>query len=505
MKRLLIFLSLALLLTSFFVLSVSAEDSANTEQPVYVAECSGKQYTSLEEAMAQAAIDSKSAPQYVYLLTDIELNETLNAASLSYAIILDLNGHNLVGNASPTINNTGFFAINNGGARASVTCAVPGGIAIKSSAMFATMGANENTVIGDGTGYSLVSTGFMCTVDAGVFLGEVSLAVSGTPNAFNGVVGGSFSVPPTEYMDPSCYKASLNDEGLYEVEDYYAAIGDIWYKTLAEAVEAAKDGDTVTVLNQTYADFTVSGKSITLDINGHTVSSANLAVAITVEAGASLTVMDSKFETATASLGTNSTYETIAVYGSLTVLSGRIASKACPIAVYDGGTATLKGGIFSAVAPSADLCPKGYTISQVEGAEGKFEVTQKVVELSEIFTFQGYSLRNDGTAIAAGFLVDHELLAIYESQNSTRVDFGGVFGVEAIDEYAVTYSLSSLEPTSTYNIIITEIDQANYSTELIMSFYVTALGNTSYVTENGLGSSDAVVPTTYNSVAGTAS
>ena len=58
---------------------------------------------------------------------------------------------------------------------------------------------------------------------------------------------------------------------------YTAKIGDSFY-TPKEAFNAAKDGDTITLIDDasiTGSNITVDGKSVTLDLNGHTISAAN--------------------------------------------------------------------------------------------------------------------------------------------------------------------------------------------------------------------------------------
>lgn len=61
------------------------------------------------------------------------------------------------------------------------------------------------------------------------------------------------------------------------VEDGDAAIGSTQYPTLEKAIEAAKNGQTVKLLNDVDLDKTiaVSGKTITLDMNGHTIYNTN--------------------------------------------------------------------------------------------------------------------------------------------------------------------------------------------------------------------------------------
>ena len=58
-----------------------------------------------------------------------------------------------------------------------------------------------------------------------------------------------------------------------------AIVGDTYYNTLAEAVEAAKDGDTITLLKDVAADVVIpAGKTITLDLGGHKLTNVETNV-----------------------------------------------------------------------------------------------------------------------------------------------------------------------------------------------------------------------------------
>lgn len=62
----------------------------------------------------------------------------------------------------------------------------------------------------------------------------------------------------------------------YVVSDAVASIGDIGYAFLQDAIDVAKDGDTVTVLSNIdpVCTFVVENKTITLDLNGKTISNS---------------------------------------------------------------------------------------------------------------------------------------------------------------------------------------------------------------------------------------
>ena len=91
----------------------------------------------------------------------------------------------------------------------------------------------------------------------------------------------------------SCYETVEGTDGLYTAQvksDNAAAIDDVQYATLADAVAAANNGDTVTLLKNTVEDVVIpAGKTITLDLNGKKLTNKT-GHTITVEQGATLTI-----------------------------------------------------------------------------------------------------------------------------------------------------------------------------------------------------------------------
>ena len=91
----------------------------------------------------------------------------------------------------------------------------------------------------------------------------------------------------------SGYETVEGTDGLYTAQvksDNAAAIDDVQYATLADAVAAANNGDTVTLLKNTVEDVVIpAGKTITLDLNGKKLTNKT-GHTITVEQGATLTI-----------------------------------------------------------------------------------------------------------------------------------------------------------------------------------------------------------------------
>ena len=114
------------------------------------------------------------------------------------------------------------------------------------------------------------------------------------------------------------------------------------YGTFEEALTAAQEqGGTLTLLNNVnlVAQVYVNSGTFTLDLNGHTLTSADFNTMIV--RGGSLTIQDSagKGELGNSSKDGNAVW---CVDGTVTVLSGSITSKL----VWESGTVSLQGGAF---------------------------------------------------------------------------------------------------------------------------------------------------------------
>lgn len=159
-----------------------------------------------------------------------------------------------------------------------------------------TLSSNNGYAIDEVSGgSSQISSLFVTGGSFRAALGSIRLA----PGANASVSGGSFSHEvPAEY----CATGFVCDgeNGSYDIvradSIVEAQIGDTTYKTLAEAIAAAKDGDTVVLLRSVSADgegIVVSGKAITLDLNGKTITGSGITGAAVVSAagGSAVTVL----------------------------------------------------------------------------------------------------------------------------------------------------------------------------------------------------------------------
>ena len=101
------------------------------------------------------------------------------------------------------------------------------------------------------------------------------------------VSGGTFSSAVDKSLCADGFIPTKNENGTYGVKEgkYVAEIGSQGYESLQEAINAAEDGQTVTLLADATEDVVIS-KSITLDLGGKTLTNTNAGKAtISVQSG----------------------------------------------------------------------------------------------------------------------------------------------------------------------------------------------------------------------------
>ena len=201
-------------------------------------------------------------------------------------------------------------------------------------------------------------------ITGGTFAGTVE-AKAGS------ITGGTFDREiPLTALEPG-HISVKNENGTYSVsaESYAAVIGETGYATLTEAVVTAVSGDTVTLLQNTVIDDTVvvSGKTITLDMNGKTLSNttdlwddASRAWSlISVRENGDLTITgNGKFQTKE-----NDCYalDTRAETAKLTIEDGTFVGNISAVYVRSGEV-NIKGGTYSIQQLNANGVQDGYGV-----------------------------------------------------------------------------------------------------------------------------------------------
>lgn len=174
--------------------------------------------------------------------------------------------------------NAAFYSLYIAGERGVVNAIISGGN-FKSATRVAVNVGNDNTG-GDG-GLNLPAN---ATITGGTFIGggAGTAALEAPKTGTLNITGGAFSSDVTAYVDPSSdMKQDENGQWVatpIPASEGVAAIGDKYYRTLADAVNAVTPGSTITILNDVNEAPGISvpsGKEFTIDFDGHTYTLSN--------------------------------------------------------------------------------------------------------------------------------------------------------------------------------------------------------------------------------------
>lgn len=144
---------------------------------------------------------------------------------------------------------------------------------------------------------------------------------------------------------------------------YAAKVGNTYYKTLAEAVAAAKDGDTVTLLKNVVLNSTLTlNKNMTLDLNGCEISNGSTMgtnYLVSIAANANVSIVGDKANSKISDSRSNAqgTITAVVVYGKLTVEGDNLTisrgANGIAVKVEDNpGTLTVNGGTITVDKPT---------------------------------------------------------------------------------------------------------------------------------------------------------
>ncbi|OUN10382.1 hypothetical protein [Flavonifractor sp. An91] len=237
-----------------------------------------------------------------------------------------------------TSENYGAYVFNSGG-----TINVEGG----------TFSAGRTVLKADN---STTSNPSVINVADGAFTGKLEIGSSSTLS----ISGGTFSVEIPEKYCAEGFVPQENADGTWGVvKKNEAEINGKQYATLSEALNKVQDGETIKVLAPATVDmaetYAITGKAITLDLNGQTVTwNTSAKAAITVKDGGKLTIQDTSANEA-GELAFTSTYndsgDSTGIYvnpnGTFALQSGTISYTAAKgRAIYVGvtGTFAMSGG-----------------------------------------------------------------------------------------------------------------------------------------------------------------
>ena len=157
------------------------------------------------------------------------------------------------------------------------------------------------------------------------------------------VYGGTFSSAVPEALCAEGCRPIENPGGTHGVSGSVAQVGFKAFNTLQAAIDAAQDGETVTLLTDAIEDATVTaGKNITLDLGGKTLTNTNAGKAtLTIAKGATATVKNGSIVGGTGSytIQNNGT----ATLEDVTATAGNTGSSMLD----NWGTLTIESGSYS--------------------------------------------------------------------------------------------------------------------------------------------------------------
>ena len=408
-----------------YIPTQNADGTYGVKVGQYVAEVGTTKYETL-----QAAIAAAQDGQTVTLLADVEQNTQL---AINKSITLGLNGKTIKNTVEIWGDDTNAILSIKGGAKVTITG--NGTIAAKENDCYTINVVNGDLTIENGTFVGNISVVQVqkgsLTINGGDFSllqkmtdgkGENRYLINCIDDAYVdgsakvAISGGTFvgfdpNVSPEQKVDGKTPSFAAPGAGITKNEDgSFTAAADMTaqildkdgnsvkaYGALADAVAAAQDGQTVTLLADAAEDVVIS-KSITLDLGGKTLTNTNAGKAtisvksgtVTVKNGnvvggndyynieakkdANLTLTD-----VTATAG-NTGSSMIDNYGTLTITSG----------TYNDGLDTVKNE------PSAKLTITGGTFTLTKGTSKGF--TGVVFNYGELTISGGEFIQSDKSA-----------------------------------------------------------------------------------------------------------
>ena len=157
------------------------------------------------------------------------------------------------------------------------------------------------------------------------------------------VYGGTFSSAVPEALCAEGCNPVENPDGTHGVSGSVAQVGFKAFNTLQAAIDAAQDGETVTLLTDAAEDATIAaGKNITLNLGGKTLTNTNTGKAtLTIAKGATATVKNGSIVGGTG-------YYTIDNYGTVTLEDvTATAGNTDSSMIRNDGTLTIESGSYS--------------------------------------------------------------------------------------------------------------------------------------------------------------
>lgn len=307
----------------------------------------------------------------------------------------------------------------------------------------------------------------------GTFNGKFSVESNVPANI--AISGGKFAYEINPDYCADGFIPTTNEDGTYGVKSgkYVAKVGNVGYESLAEAVAAASNGDTVTLIADTKEDITIAN-SITLDLGGKTLTNTGVGKATISITGNNVTVKNGNviggasyynievkkgasatLEGVTATAG-NTGSSMIDNWGTLTINSGTYTGGLNTVKSEEGSKLTITGGKFvSDYAPKYNITGTilvyGDTI--ITGGEFIQNSTSTAARVVVTGIVEGYTAK---TVITGGNFTNRSSGAIFHGLGKATWDnfevSGGTFNKKISDGYCADGYIPTKNNDGTYGV-----------------------------------------------------
>ena len=486
-----------------YIPTQNADGTYGVKVGQYVAEVGTTKYETL-----QAAIAAAQDGQTVTLLADVEQNTQL---AINKSITLGLNGKTIKNTVEIWGDDTNAILSIKGGAKVTITG--NGTIAAKENDCYTINVVNGDLTIENGTFVGNISVVQVqkgsLTINGGDFSllqkmtdgkGENRYLINCIDDAYVdgsakvAISGGTFvgfdpNVSPEQKVDGKTPSFAAPGAGITKNEDgSFTAAADMTaqildkdgnsvkaYGALADAVAAAQDGQTVTLLADAAEDVVIS-KSITLDLGGKTLTNTNAGKAtisvksgtvtvkngnvvggndyynieVTKNSGADLTLTD-----VTATAG-NTGSSMIDNWGTLTITSGTYTGGLNVVKSEEGSKLTITGGTFTReTAPRWGITGTVlvYGTTTITGGtfnEKSTSTNARVVVTGRVDGYDSITYVKGGTFNGNGNNVFHHLSPA-QADDSFEVS-GGTFNKSIPDYYCADGFIPTKNAGGTYGV-----------------------------------------------------
>lgn len=314
-----------------------------------------------------------------------------------------------------------------------------------------------------------------------------------TQNDRVSISGGTFSSAVDKSLCADGFIPTQNADGTYGVKEgkYVAEIGSQGYESLQEAVAAAEDGQTVTLLADATEDVVIS-KSITIDLGGKTLTNTNAGKATISVTGGTVTVKNGNvvggtgyynievtkgsnanltLTDVTATAG-NTGSSMIDNWGTLTITSGTYNGGLNVVKSEEGSKLTITGGTFTReTAPRWGITGTVlvYGTTTITGGtfnEKSTSTNARVVVTGRVDGYDSITYVKGGTFNGNGNNVFHHLSPA-QADDSFKVS-GGTFNKSIPDYYCADGFIPTKNAGGTYGVkegqYVAQIGSKKYET-----------------------------------------